>query len=77
MTCASVCVCVCVRAWFITFAWSLHSVVGPGSKELLFLLQLVYSAELLLPEASWVSYQPQAKLLRRPVKWVPCTMDCE
>lgn len=53
------------------------SVIGPGSKELLFLTQLVYSGELLLPQGSWVSYQPQARILRRPVTWLPCTMEGE
>lgn len=44
--------------------------VGPGSKELIFLLQLVLDAELVLPAPSWVSYTPQARLLGRRVHWV-------
>jgi aspartate aminotransferase len=47
-----------------------HVMVGPGSKELLFLLQLVYDAELLLPNPSWVSYAPQAGLAGRSVRWL-------
>lgn len=35
--------------------------IGPGSKELLFLLQLVFHGELLLPNPSWVSYAPQVR----------------
>lgn len=35
--------------------------IGPGSKELLFLLQLVNHGELLLPNPSWVSYAPQVR----------------
>lgn len=44
--------------------------VGPGSKELLFLLQLAYYGELLLPQPSWVSYGPQAQLIGRPLSWL-------
>lgn len=44
--------------------------IAPGSKELLFLLQLVCDAELLLPSPSWVSYAPQAGILGRPVCWL-------
>jgi aspartate aminotransferase len=47
--------------------------IGPGSKELIFLLQLVYEGELLLPSPSWVSYEPQARLLDLPVTWLPVT----
>jgi aspartate aminotransferase len=41
--------------------------IGPGSKELMFLLQLVYDGDLLLPVPAWVSYAPQAEILGRPV----------
>jgi len=44
--------------------------VGPGSKELMFLLQLVYYGELLIPTPSWVSYAPQAQIIGRRVQWV-------
>jgi len=44
--------------------------VGPGSKELIFQLQMVYQGELLLPSPSWVSYGPQATILGLPVRWV-------
>lgn len=44
--------------------------IGPGSKELLFILQLVFPGELLLPAPSWVSYAPQAQILGRPVQWI-------
>src|SRR4051794_240710 len=37
--------------------------IGPGSKELIFLIQLLERRELLLPAPSWVSYEPQARLL--------------
>ena len=45
--------------------------IGPGSKELMFLLQLVYYGELLIPTPSWVSYAPQAQIIGRRVQWVP------
>ena len=32
--------------------------VGPGSKELMFLLQLVYYGDLVVPTPAWVSYAP-------------------
>ncbi|MEX0715292.1 MAG: aminotransferase class I/II-fold pyridoxal phosphate-dependent enzyme, partial [Planctomycetaceae bacterium] len=46
-------------------------IVGPGSKELLFLLQLVYDGDLLIPSPSWVSYAPQARIIGKPVHWLP------
>lgn len=50
-------------------------IVGPGSKELIFLLQLVHHGELLLPNPSWVSYGPQATIVGRDVQWVETTAD--
>ena len=44
--------------------------VGPGSKELLFLLQLVFDGEIIVPTPCWVSYVPQAKILGRQVHLV-------
>ncbi len=44
--------------------------IGPGSKELMFILQLVYESELLLPAPSWVSYAPQAAMIGRDTKWL-------
>lgn len=44
--------------------------IGPGSKELLFLLQLVYYGDLVIPTPSWVSYSPQAVIVGRRVNWV-------
>lgn len=38
-------------------------IIGPGSKELLFLLQLVFEGEVIIPSPSWVSYLPQAKII--------------
>ena len=44
--------------------------IGPGSKELLFILQLVYYGDLVIPTPSWVSYFPQARIIGRHVQWV-------
>jgi len=44
--------------------------VGPGSKQLIYLLQAVLKCKLMLPRPSWVSYCPQAELLGREVQWV-------
>ncbi|MCC7412179.1 MAG: aminotransferase class I/II-fold pyridoxal phosphate-dependent enzyme [Gammaproteobacteria bacterium] len=47
--------------------------VGPGSKELMFLLQLVYYGDLVIPTPSWVSYAPQAQIVGRHIRWLPTT----
>lgn len=45
-------------------------IVGPGSKELMFDLQMTLQAELILPSPSWVSYFPQARILQRDAVWL-------
>jgi len=52
-----------------------HIMIGPGSKELIFILQLVYYGDLLIPTPSWVSYSPQARIVGRHTYWVPTTAD--
>lgn len=47
--------------------------IGPGSKELMFLLQLVYYGDLIIPTPTWVSYAPQAHILGRHVRWLQTT----
>ncbi|MBE7482532.1 MAG: aminotransferase class I/II-fold pyridoxal phosphate-dependent enzyme [Polyangiaceae bacterium] len=49
--------------------------VGPGSKELMFLLQLTFYGDLVIPTPSWVSYAPQAQIVGRPIRWVPTTAE--
>ena len=44
--------------------------IGPGTKELMFLLQIIFDGEILLPAPSWVSYQPQANLGANKVNWI-------
>ena len=45
-------------------------IIGPGSKELIFQIQLVFSGDLLLPNPSWVSYEPQAQILQKKIHWI-------
>lgn len=44
--------------------------IGPGSKELMFLLQLVFYGDLVIPTPAWVSYAPQARIIGRQVRLV-------
>jgi len=44
--------------------------IGPGSKELIFLCQFILKRELLLPQPSWVSYAPQANYINKKVTWI-------
>ena len=44
--------------------------IGPGTKELMFLLQILFDGEVILPTPSWVSYEPQAILGRNKVHWL-------
>jgi aspartate aminotransferase len=44
--------------------------IGPGSKELMFLLQLVFYGEIILPTPCWVSYVPQAKIIGRHIRLI-------
>jgi aspartate aminotransferase len=47
--------------------------IGPGSKELMFLLQFAYYGDLLIPTPSWVSYAPQAMFIGRQIHWINTT----
>ncbi len=61
-------------------------IIGPGSKELMFLLQVLFEGEIILPIPSWVSYAPQAILGRNKIikvktksenNWFPTGKDLE
>ncbi|MDC0901515.1 aminotransferase class I/II-fold pyridoxal phosphate-dependent enzyme [Candidatus Pelagibacter sp.] len=61
-------------------------IIGPGSKELMFLLHVVFDGEIILPAPSWVSYAPQAILGRnktqilqtkRENNWFPIGIEIE
>jgi len=43
-------------------------VIGPGSKELMFLLHVAFDGEIILPVPSWVSYVPQAIIGRNKIR---------
>ena len=47
-----------------------HVLVGPGTKELMFIVQLVYYGDLVIPSPSWVSYAPQARIIGRHIHWL-------
>ncbi len=42
-------------------------VVSPGSKEMIAVLLAALEGQVLVPTPSWVSYMPQARILRKPV----------
>ena len=44
--------------------------IGPGTKELMFLLNILFDGDVLLPTPSWVSYKPQAILGRNKIHWL-------
>ena len=50
-------------------------VIGPGTKELMFLIQNAFQGEILLPAPSWVSYFPQAIIAKNKVHWIQTTSD--
>jgi aspartate aminotransferase len=58
----------------LTSTWN-DVLIGPGSKELMFLLQLVYYGDLVIPRPSWVSYAPQARIIGRQVRWLETHRD--
>ena len=43
-------------------------IIGPGSKELMFLLHVIFDGDIILPAPSWVSYAPQAILGRNKIQ---------
>ncbi len=43
-------------------------IIGPGSKELMFLLHVIFDGEIILPIPSWVSYAPQAIIGRNKIQ---------
>ncbi|MDA7719576.1 aminotransferase class I/II-fold pyridoxal phosphate-dependent enzyme [Candidatus Pelagibacter sp.] len=61
-------------------------IIGPGSKELMFLLHIIFDGEIILPAPSWVSYAPQAILGRNKIQilqtkrennWFPTAVEIE
>ena len=61
-------------------------IIGPGSKELMFLLHIAFDGEIILPVPSWVSYAPQALIGRNKIiklftkrenNWFPTGLEIE
>jgi len=52
-----------------------HVLIGPGSKELMFILQLVYYGDIVIPTPTWVSYAPQARIIGRHIQWLPTNAE--
>jgi len=50
-------------------------IIGPGSKELMFLLQIIFEGDIILPAPSWVSYEPQAILGRNKIQSIQTTRE--
>lgn len=49
--------------------------IGPGSKELMFLLQLTYYGEINVLPPCWVSYLPQARVIGRKVNLIQTSYE--
>lgn len=52
-----------------------HILIGPGTKELMFIMQLTYYGDLVIPSPSWVSYAPQARIIGRNLHWLKTSPD--
>ena len=50
-------------------------VIGPGTKELMLLINIAFKGDILLPAPSWVSYQPQALIAKNNVHWIQTTSN--
>tara|TARA_A100001037_G_C15080961_1_gene604229 strand:+ start:85 stop:1320 length:1236 start_codon:yes stop_codon:yes gene_type:complete len=50
-------------------------IIGPGTKQLMFLLQLGFEGEFIFPTGSWVSYEPQAKIAKNKVHWIKTSRE--
>ncbi len=50
-------------------------IVGPGSKELMFLIHMSFDGEVILPCPSWVSYRPQSVIADNKFHWIKTTSD--
>ena len=49
---------------------SKNIMIGPGSKDLMFLLQSVLNWDIILPTPCWVSYAPQAEISGNPIRFL-------
>ena len=49
--------------------------IGPGSKELMFILQMVLDCTTIIPSPSWVSYEPQSIILKKNYSFLDTSYD--
>jgi aspartate aminotransferase len=56
-------------------AGAYECVVAPGSKLILYALQMAIEGDLILPMPSWVSYAPQATMLGDRVHWLQARLS--
>lgn len=54
---------------------SSNVLIGPGSKELMFILLMVYYGDIILPTPCWVSYAPQAKIIGRNIRLIHTSFE--
>ncbi|MCK4343102.1 MAG: aminotransferase class I/II-fold pyridoxal phosphate-dependent enzyme [Phycisphaerae bacterium] len=50
-------------------------IIGPGSKELMFLVQVAYYGEIIVTSPCWVSYMPQARIIGRKLSRIYTTYE--
>lgn len=50
-------------------------IIGPGSKELMFLLQLCFYGDTLLTAPCWVSYEPQAQIIGKNIHYLQTSFE--
>ena len=50
-------------------------IIGPGTKELMFLMHLSFDGEVLLPAPSWVSYKPQSIIAKNNYHWIKTSAE--
>ena len=49
--------------------------IGPGSKELMFILQMVLECITIIPSPSWVSYEPQSIILKKQYSYLNTSFE--
>ena len=49
--------------------------IGPGSKELMFILQMVLECITIIPSPSWVSYAPQSIILKKQYSYLNTSFE--
>ena len=63
------------RKWLGIDCTAEQILVGPGSKALIYALQMALDGDLIIPTPSWVTYAPQAKFLGKKVHYISASAD--